>query len=187
MLAGLAVGCRALLAVILGLALVGKISSRAALRSFAQSLAVLPWLSRRRLPAALAIAAAEGTGAVLLALPGTASAGLALAAVLMAVFTAVPAVFLRQGTELTCRCFGVREATIGRSHVLRNGIALCAAVAGLAASQASSPGTRWNPVAIGLGVIAGIIFAGWDELAYLLRPPAQAQSPQSHLGGRYRD
>lgn len=180
MLTGLAVGCRVLLAVVLGLAFIGKISSRAAFRGYTDSLTVLPWLPRRRHPVLAAlIVAAEGTSTVLVLVPGTAVAGLALAAVLMACFTIIPAVSLRRGVQLTCRCFGLRDAKIGLSHVLRNGIALCAAVAGLAASQASGSAAAWSPVAIGIGVLAGIAFAGWDEIAYLLRPPAQAPG-QAH-------
>ena len=184
MLTGVAVGCRVLLALVLGLAFIGKISSRAAFRGFTDSLTALPWLPRRRHPVlAVVTAAAEGVSTVLVVVPGTAVAGLALAALLMACFTIVPAISLRQGVELTCRCFGLRDAKIGLSHVLRNGIALCAAVAGLAASQVTGPAAAWNPVAIGLGVLAGLAFAGWDEIAYLLRPPAPVPaqiSSQAH-------
>jgi hypothetical protein len=67
---------------------------------------------------------------------------------------------------------------MGPSHVLRNGIALCVALAGLAFSQAAGPSAAWGPVSIGLGVLVGIIFVGWDEIAYLLRPPAR-EKPQS--------
>src|SRR5215813_11803225 len=122
MLAGVAVGCRVLLAVILGLAFIGKISSRAAFRGFTDSLTVLPWLPRRRHPVlAVVILVAEGASTVLLVVPGTALAGLALAVVLMTCFTVMPALSLRRGVELTCRCFGLRDAKIGLSHVLRNG------------------------------------------------------------------
>lgn len=180
MITGVAVGCRVLLAMVLGLAFIGKISSRAAFRGFTDSLTVLPWLPRRRHPIlAVMIAVAEGASTVLVVVPATALAGLALAAVMMTCFTIMPAVSLRRGVELTCRCFGLRDARIGLSHVLRNGFALCAAVAGLAASQASGPTAAWSPVAIGIGVLAGLAFAGWDEIAYLLRPPAQA-SAQAH-------
>lgn len=72
MLAGVAVGCRVLLAVILGLAFIGKLSSRSALRGFADSLTALPWIPRRSLALlAAAILVAEGASTVLLVLPGT--------------------------------------------------------------------------------------------------------------------
>jgi hypothetical protein len=185
MLADVAVGCRVLLAVVLVLAFTGKITSRSAWRGFTDSLAALPWLPKRRHPVlAIAILVAEGTGAVLLVLPGTSLAGLALATALLTGFTVVPAISLRRGVELTCRCFGLREAKIGLSHILKNGVALCAAVAGLVASQASGPGTTWSPISIGIGVLAGLVFVGWDEIAYLLQPPSPAQS---HHGGRAHD
>jgi hypothetical protein len=172
MLAGIAVGCRALLAVLLGLALIGKVSSASAWRGFTDSLTELPLLPKRRHPElAVTVAAAEGVATVLLVLPGTGLAGLALAAVVLTAFTIVPAVSLRRGVQLTCRCFGFREAKMGLSHVLRNGVALCAAIVGIAASQAVGPTPAWGPVSIGLGVLVGIIFVGWDEIAYLLRPP----------------
>ena len=176
MYAGVVVACRVLLAVLFGLAFIGKISSRAALRGFTDSLTALPWLPQRRHPVlAAAITATEGASALLLLLTGTALTGFVLAVALLAAFTIVPAVSLRRGVELTCRCFGVREARIGPSHVLRNGVALCAAVAGLAASQASGAAAAWSPVPIGIGVLAGIVFVGWDEIAYLLQPPTHAQ------------
>src|SRR5215472_9182776 len=178
MLAGIADGCRALLVVVLGLAVIGKISSMTAFRRFMDTLTALPFLRQRRHPVlAVTIVATEGASVVFLVVPVTALAGLALAVVLLVAFTLVPALSLRRGVELTCRCFGVREAKIGRSHVLRNGLALCAAVAGLTASLASGAAAAWSPVAIGIGIFAGIIFVGWDEIAYLLRPPAQASHP----------
>ncbi|MGH3190550.1 MAG: MauE/DoxX family redox-associated membrane protein [Streptosporangiaceae bacterium] len=176
MLAGVTVGCRVLLAVIFGSALIGKLSSRAALHGFTDSLTALPWWSKPWHPVfAIVILAAEAASAVLMIVPGTALAGLAIAAGLLAGFTIVPAASLKRGIMLTCRCFGLRSATIGPSHVVRNGIALTAAVAGIAASQASGATAAWTPFPVGVGVLCGAIFVGWDEIAYLLRSPARVQ------------
>lgn len=185
MLAGVAVGCRALLVVVLGLAFAGKISSRAAFRGFTDTLTALPWPRHRGYQVlAITIIAAEGASVVLIAVPVTALTGLVLATVLLVGFTVVPALALRRRVELTCRCFGLREAKIGPSHVLRNGLVLCAALAGLTASLAARAGAAQSLVAIGIGMVAGIVFVGWDELAYVLRPstpaPRSAAQPHSH-------
>src|SRR5437763_868628 len=108
----LALGCRAMLAVVMSAAAAGKLRRRDfalfvdALRGFG-----VPALAGVSPPGlAGAIVALEAAAAVLLLVaPG---AGLALALGLIAVFTAVLRSVVRNGREVACRCFGASTAPI---------------------------------------------------------------------------
>lgn len=81
-------------------------------------------------PAAIALVAAEGVVAVLLAVPATLTTGLLAAGLLSAGLTAGAVVLARRTDGLPCGCFGSASATVTWSTVLRNaGLTALAAVA----------------------------------------------------------
>ncbi|MGP3961961.1 MauE/DoxX family redox-associated membrane protein [Nonomuraea sp. 3N208] len=95
----LLVGCEVLIGVVFAVAAFSKLRSRAALRSFASSLAMLP--ERFRMPVAGVVASGEAAAAVLMAVP---QAGLPLSGLLLCAFSAAISVSIRRGHQVSCRC-----------------------------------------------------------------------------------
>ncbi|MEU6370055.1 MauE/DoxX family redox-associated membrane protein [Streptomyces sp. NPDC046931] len=126
-------------------------------------------------PAAVCTVAAEGAVAGLLAAPArhAVTAGLLLAAGLLAVFTAAIALAVRRGTTVPCRCFGASVTPLGSPHIVRNTLlagaaafgAVCSAVA---ARPAPSPAGVVVPAVLGL--TAGALVTRLDDLSALFRP-----------------
>ncbi|WP_410050170.1 MauE/DoxX family redox-associated membrane protein, partial [Actinomadura sp. CNU-125] len=114
----LLVGLQSLVAVVFTVSAVSKARSAAAYAEFAADV-------RRLVPAgpprvlAGTVVAGEAAVPVLLAVPGTAPAGFAVAVLLLAGFTAAILGALRRGETAPCRCFGTSGARLGRGHVVR--------------------------------------------------------------------
>jgi len=164
----LALGCRAALIVVFGLAVAGKLRGRASWDAFVVSLAALGVPSSW--PAAPAAAAIVGLEAVaVLLLVAVPAPGLALAAGLLAVFTAALGLALRRGVRTPCRCFGASERPLGPAHLARNGILLALAVGGVAGATLSPglPGLQASISALLVGGTAGLLVARWDDLLFL--------------------
>ena len=135
----------------------------------------------RALPAGLARPAAIGTvlaeGLVVLgmivgfaALP----VGFVLAAILLALFSAVLVTALRRDAEVSCNCFGASERPISWYDVGRNAalVACCGAgVASYAIADHSRPAVA---LIILLGLMAGwfsLIVTNLEDIVVLLRKP----------------
>lgn len=168
-----ALTCRALVGLVFAVSAFGKIRSVTAYREFASWLAGLPvpLAGNRALPPALA--GAETAIVVLVGAPATAVAGLALAALTLAVLTAGTAIAVRRGARAGCRCFGPSRAPLAGRHVLRNALLLVVAVAG--AAWAGPVAARLAEIAVSLmaamAVATVVVFL--DDLAALAgRDPA---------------
>ncbi len=165
---------------------VSKLRGRAAYLDYLASLRDTTLLSERALPGAavllvtgeaiVAVAAAFAVALVVAGLAGVmAAAGLALAlaCVLTAVLAAGVTVVLRRGITATCACFGARAGRpLGPSHLIRNVSLLVVLLAGLAcvpfaSARPSAPGSL---LALAGGLVAALLFARWDDLAYLFSP-----------------
>lgn len=111
--------CRLTLICVLAVAGLAKLRDR---RRFATALGDLTYLPAAARPAlALLVPAAELIAAVLLALPRTLTAGLAVAVALCAAFSAVAVTTMRRGSSAGCPCFGSRTTVpMGPWHVARN-------------------------------------------------------------------
>lgn len=171
----LVIGARAMLFVIFVASFTGKARSRAAFTAFADSLAGFG-LRGTGLQARTAgiVIAAEGAAAVLIALPFTAIWGLAAGGLIITVFTAKAAMARRQGLRPVCNCFGFSKSALGARHIMRNGLIIAVAMAGLLAELASGRthlGVAPVVLATGIAVIAGTGIVVWDDLAALLGPP----------------
>jgi DoxX len=165
----LGLACRCAVGVVFLVSASGKLRSRPAFRAFASWLAVLPVPLVRSQPRAAAgvMAAAETLIVVLVALPWTVRPGLALAAAVLAVFTAGTWLAVARGADAPCQCFGVSASPLGWRHGVRD--ALLGAIAVVGAVAAGSGGARPAAAAVGLG--AGLVAAGFvvflDDLAVL--------------------
>ncbi|MFF7791792.1 MauE/DoxX family redox-associated membrane protein [Streptomyces sp. NPDC007991] len=169
-------GVRGLLTAVFLIAVVGKVGRAGAFSAFADSLrplAALPGPVVRTV--ALAVVAVEGAVCLALILPYTPAtlAGLLAASALLAVFAVVIARSVGRGTTVRCRCFGRSAASLGRAHVVRNGLLASVAGAGAAAvvtgtAGGSDPGMV--AVAWCAGAVAGGLVTVAEDLVSLFRP-----------------
>jgi hypothetical protein len=140
-------------------------------RRFAASVRDLPWLPDRLAgPAAAAIVVAETATVALLAGPPTVPAGLGLAAGVLGGFVVGLAVILAGRARVRCRCFGGVGAMIGPRHLVRAGLLLLAAIAGLTALSAHPPAPD-PPAAVvagGIALIVAVVLIRLDDLAFLI-------------------
>ncbi|MGW1410583.1 MauE/DoxX family redox-associated membrane protein [Streptomyces sp. NPDC002403] len=145
--------CRLTLICVLAVAGLAKLRDR---RRFATALDDLPYLPAAARPAlAVLVPAAELLAAVLLALPRTLTAGLAVAAALCAGFSAVAVATMRRGSSAGCPCFGSRTTVpMGPWHVARN--AALTALALLGGTIALTHGTA-GPLSAPALVLAGAV------------------------------
>ncbi|MFH8681148.1 MauE/DoxX family redox-associated membrane protein [Streptomyces lydicus] len=176
----LATGLRCLIGTVVLLALCGKTTRNGGFGAFVSSLHGLRLLpARYARPAAVAVAAGEGTAVIVLALPWQAAApwGFCLAAALLAVLTAGVGLALRRGARAPCRCFGGTAKPLGGHHLLRNvlltGLALLGAVISAAPPPPAHP--AGTALAAATGVVLGGLIAVLDELTALFRPPVAPQ------------
>ncbi len=158
---------RALLGVVFAVALVGKVATGRRRREFAGSLGAYRIGPGWRRPVAYAVAAVELAVIVLLAAPGGAVPGLALALGVLAVFTVTT---VRSGSAGACHCFGAAGRGTTGSFVARNVLLTGVAVIGLgcaAAAAAGAPGRAGTVLAAGTGALIGVLVTRWDDLAAL--------------------
>ncbi|KAB2345500.1 MauE/DoxX family redox-associated membrane protein [Actinomadura rudentiformis] len=175
-----AFGARGLICLIFVVSAFGKVRDRAAFTEFTRTTRILLGAALRRRevsrPAATwtgrVVVAAEIAAALLVLFPVTAAAGLGVAAVLLGAFSVAMVAALRGGVSTSCRCFGASTAPIGRRHVVRNVLLICAAVAGLvAASAAGSPPLAGMVItAVAVAVVA-LLMIRLDDLYELFAAP----------------
>ncbi len=134
-----------------------KVRGRDALLSFRS------WLGRLPLPLVqmkgtfVAFAAAEAIVVALVIIPLTATAGLAVSAVLGAILTYGLVVSLRRGSREPCHCFGSSSEPLSRVHVARNVLLITVALAGTACS--ASGASAGPSAALAMAAFAGLGFA----------------------------
>jgi hypothetical protein len=120
---------------------------------------------------------AEGLTVLLLAigLRPTILLGFGLAVLLTAAFSYAVLRTIRSGNRTPCRCFGRSSSPLGPRHLVRNGLLLAVAVAGLGASVAGGSAEPAGAlVAVLAGLFLGLIIATFDDLAQLVAPAVPA-------------
>jgi hypothetical protein len=179
--------CRCLIGVVFAVSAVSKVRSLSSFRAFAAWLASLPMLSARaRAVLAPVIAAAEIAIAVLVAQPWTVTAGMVLAAVVMAVFAVGTGVLVRRDVRASCQCFGPSAVPLGIRHVGRNAALCAAAVTGAIESGAvAGPGRpAGTALSLGIAAVAALVVVFLDDLSAVLTDPAD--SDRGLVSGRSR-
>ena len=140
-------------------AAVSKCRSRRALAVFRDAFSQLvPRLRRHAAAIAAAVVTLEWATVVLIAVPGTALAGLAMADAILIVFTAVLASALRRGVATPCRCLGASDRPVSAVHVVRNGLLIAVATPGLAAAIVGGP-SKISLVGGVVAAVAGVLVA----------------------------
>jgi methylamine utilization protein MauE len=168
------VACRLLLATVFGIALAGKVSSRAAWVAFEDSLREMNVVPDGRVAvAARGSAAAESAIVIGLLIPFTpvGVAAFVLAAGLLAVFTYAVATVVRRKQAIPCRCFGTSSTPLSGHHVVRNIALIAVALLGAVATTETNPAQLPAAVLAGvIGAVIGMLVAALDDLVALLRP-----------------
>jgi hypothetical protein len=168
----LSIAARCLLAAVLLAAAGSKLRNRASFAEFAMSLRPLG------LPSSVAALTvfAEATIPALLLTTRTAPVGLVAAAVLFTGLTMVPAMALRRGLHLACRCFGPARRPLTVRHVVRNAVLLTVAVTGLTAATGGAVPAAGAVVAVGAGFVGALLLIVFDDLVDLVvpHPPTSA-------------
>jgi uncharacterized membrane protein YphA (DoxX/SURF4 family) len=167
--------CRLLIGVVFVVSAAGKLRGRGAYASFRAATGELaprvPLLPPPLVPPA--VVAGELAAAVLLAVPASAGAGFAIAAVLLSAFTVAIAMAVRSRRRVACNCFGASSAPVGPAQLVRNGILLAASLIGMVLTfGTASP--ELEPAGAVAAVIAGLTGAGLvlltEDIAGLFRP-----------------
>jgi hypothetical protein len=170
-------GCRLVIGIVLTISAFSKLRSPGSFRAFARWLASLPIPGTSARPTAGLLIAAETTIVLLLVPARTATVGLALAALVFAVFSGGIWAVVRRGATAPCRCFGTSFVPLGRAHVLRNIVLCLIAVTGAAGSgrTAMPPAGIILTVAVAAAAAVPVLFL--DDLLALIRPAASTHQP----------
>ena len=116
---------------------------------------------------AVAVVTGEFCAVAALAVPATARWGLGLALLMEAGFAAAIAVALRRPGSGSCRCFGTRGRSWSARHLVRDGLLMAVAAAGLAAAQADSGGAAGWPgraTTIAAGAFGALLVVFFDDM-----------------------
>ena len=174
----LAIGCRTAVGLVFLLAIAGKLAGAGAFAEFTRSVRDMRAAPPALVPAVARVTVlAEGLTVLLLAigLRVTIVLGFGLAVLLTAAFSYAVLRTVRTGNRTPCRCFGRSSSPLGPRHLVRNGLLLAVAVAGLAASVAGgSADLAGALVAVLAGLFVGLVLATFDDLAQLIAPAAPA-------------
>jgi uncharacterized membrane protein YphA (DoxX/SURF4 family) len=164
---------RAVLAGVFILSVVGKARGRGAFTAFAGAVRRIGGVpDRLAAPAAAVVIVLETGIVVLLAVPGTGTAGFVAAGVALLTFTVVLTAALRRGTTGPCRCFGVADEPIAWRHVWRNAALTGCAAAGAVLAPGSA-GVSMRPAAVLLCLLGAMMIVATvvllDGLVFLTR------------------
>jgi hypothetical protein len=180
-MAYLALACRGLIGLVFAVSVITKLRSGPAFREFTSWLASLPLPLVRRRATAAAMAAAEAAIVVLTGLPGTARAGLILAAVTLAVFATGTGLAVARGADQPCQCFGTSATPLGRRHVVRDIVLGVVAVAGAVAAGAGGARPAGVVVSLVAGLAVALFVVFLDDLAALFAGPGGERENQGVL------
>jgi hypothetical protein len=170
----LALACRASLAVVFAMAVLGKVAGKGAFTAFTRSVVAMTTVPERQaVLLARATAYAEGLTALLVIVPTrvTGLIGCILGALLTIAFSVTIPGSLRRGRQVACRCFGRSSAPISKRHLARNTMLLTLAILGALAVPVANPTTLPGAlVAVLAGSFLGLVIATFEDLAQLLLP-----------------
>ena len=163
--------CQLVVAGVFAVAAVGKLRAHAAFRA---SLAGFALPRRFHGPVAHGVMAVEAAIPVLVLVPATAVAGLALAAAVLTAFAAVVALTLRRGRRPRCRCLGAAGKPLQPAHVTRNlvlaAVAALGAVLGATAAEPTTVEAASLAVAALVATVALAVVVTFDDVLELVAP-----------------
>jgi hypothetical protein len=164
--------CRCICCLVLAASSYGKLHSKPAFRDFISWIASLSALSVRvRTPLAATIAAGEVFAVLLIAIPRSYVAGMAVASCLFAAFSIGMLVILRSKRAVGCNCFGSSSGPVGIRHVVRNVLLCSIAVAGVASIGPRATDPAGVALAIGTAVVIATLLVFLDELQMIFANP----------------
>lgn len=161
--------CRGFIGIVFLVAVLNKISSRAAFRDFVQSVQDMVPSPK---PIAPLVVAAELAIVLLLVTPSRTAglAGFVLAGLLLVGFVGGIVRAMSVGNTRPCRCFGRSAKPLGRQHVIRNALLIAVAALGAVASVASVS-VPLAPAALAAvsGLVLGSLVTMSEDLVALFR------------------
>ncbi|MDR7277078.1 MauE/DoxX family redox-associated membrane protein [Catenuloplanes atrovinosus] len=166
--------CRGVIGFVMALAIIGKVSGHERWREFRASLAGFTWLPyQARTAVAALVVAAEAAVLVLVAVPATAVAGLALGGLLLTGISLAVLAARRAGHEVRCNCFGGDAGPIGRAELIRNAILvlICALGATASTAAAATPGPVAGGLLLSCAALAAAALSFPRELRFALTHP----------------
>jgi hypothetical protein len=164
--------CRLVCCLVFAASSYGKLNSKSAFRDFVTWIGALSAsFARVRTPLAIAIAASEVLIVLLIAIPRSYAAGLALAACLFAIFGIGMLVIIRSRRTIGCNCFGSSSAPVGIRHLVRNVLLYSIAVAGIAPIGPRATDPAGIALAIGAALAIAALLVSVDELEILFANP----------------
>ncbi|GAA4187390.1 hypothetical protein GCM10022252_20820 [Streptosporangium oxazolinicum] len=178
-----AIACGVVQIVVFAAAVVGKARDAEAFRAFARSLVETRLVAPRwRTGTATGVILAEVSAVLLLATPGAAAPGFAVAAALCAVLTGGVAATLLRRVRASCLCFGTRSSPMGWPHLVRNALLTAVAALGYAATTVAAVPSAIRAEGVAVAVLAGLVGAllliRFDDLVHIFQPPGSpAGSP----------
>jgi hypothetical protein len=171
---------RWLLAIVFAYSALAKLHSRGSFRRFSGWLADLPVPGARHAGVlAAAVAAAEVSIVVLIALPWATVAGFGLAAATLAIFITGTGLAVARGTTAPCACFGTSGTQLGKHHIARDTGLLAVAVTGAAASAAHGAPPGGLAVSLAAAVVIAVLVIFLDDWLTLF--PARRPHPPAAL------
>jgi hypothetical protein len=175
-MAFLVVFSRCLIGMVFVAAAFGKLRSRKTRQTFVDSLRQMGIVRPRHVVATSALVAGGEVTVSLLMLPvggpATACLGFSLAAVLLIGFAAAIHAVLRNGTAVTCPCFGSASIVpFGYHHVVRNGgLAMVAGLGGYASLGSIVFDVGSALVAAAAASVCALLVTRVDDLVLLFAP-----------------
>ncbi len=165
--------CRLLLGATFVASLATKLRSRATLHEF---LAAAGALLRSDSPLVRLLAvtsiATELLIVITLLIPALVTAGFALTALLLLVYTLAIARALQHGVTTPCRCIGTSSDPLHSWLILRNAVLFTVSIVGIATSLAGSPAVGFTTalaVSVAIAIFGLALVMSFDDLVYLAR------------------
>lgn len=172
------------LALVFAAAVIGKLVWPRGLAELGTTLRVgLHVPARLARPAAVALVAAEGVVALLLAVPATTTAGLLAAGLLSAAMTAGTVVLARRTEAVPCNCFGAGSAKVTWTTVLRNAGLTAIAASALALAGLDDGRGASTPVSLAALVTAAAVLLVIRQLAVRAARHEQQHGSTGHGHG----
>jgi hypothetical protein len=172
------IACRALLALVFLVSMLGKVRNRALFAASLRDLRTVP--ASMVSGVALAVIVCEAVIPVLLAVPGTVVPGFVLAGAMLAAFIVVIGVSVGRGSAVPCPCFGAGAEPLGGRHIVRNTLLLAAAVAGILLAPRPAPDAEAAGILLALvaaAVLAALIVRMDDLIELFTGAPTVTGPP----------
>jgi hypothetical protein len=165
--------CRAIIGTVFLVSALSKVRRPKAFTEFTDSVRALVPGARGAAPVLAAASVAAEFAIAAATLWGRSQRwGLAGAALLLALFSAVLALGIRRGVTTPCRCLGASPQPPGAPQLIRNAFLFAGCAVGVLGSSDAAVHPAGAAVAFGAAAVFVLLAAGADDLAVLFESPS---------------